>query len=95
MNLFKVKNTWATHISKHPWGRFIRVRVTLRNQLHREPTEAEVEAAESNAGDKYQQVPPKQIISAYEKGEEVGIPFINVKFLNVSSLAYRPLVYGQ
>jgi hypothetical protein len=73
----------------------MRVRVTLRNQLNREPTEAEVEAAENNAGDKYQQVTPKQIINAYEKGEEVSIQFINVKFLNVSSLACRPLAYGQ
>ena len=68
----KVRNTWAKELWRKGWGRNVRVRVTLRQQLGHEPTERELDAASRDLGNKYQDISAEDIREAYDCGEEVS-----------------------
>ena len=68
----QVRNTWANQICIKDWGRITRARITLRQQLKREPTPEEIDEA-LDTENKYFNVTPEQVGRAFTKGEEVGI----------------------
>lgn len=66
----KVRNIWAKEIWRKGWGLTVRVRVTLRKQLGRDPFHAEFKAC-LDSGDGYRDITPEDIRAAYDRGEEV------------------------
>jgi hypothetical protein len=84
----QVQNTWAKQICTRGWGRRTRARITLRQQLRRDPTPEEVDNA-MEAKNEYSDVTPEQVGRAFTRGEEVGI-------LNyISACSYIALSHWQ
>lgn len=67
----KVRNVWAKEIWKKGWGLNVRIRVTLRKQLGREPYHVEFKACQESGG-KYQDITSDDIRAAFDCGEEVS-----------------------
>lgn len=67
-----MKNIWAKEIWRKGWGLWVRVRVTLRKQLKRDPYHAEFQAALKSEKD-YRDITPDDIKAAYDSGQEVGL----------------------
>ncbi|KAA1477485.1 hypothetical protein DENSPDRAFT_917569 [Dentipellis sp. KUC8613] len=65
----QVRNTWTREIWRHSWGRRVRLRVTLRRELQRDPTPEEVKKA-TEAGKAFKDITPEDILQAYDQGEE-------------------------
>lgn len=73
----KVRNTWAKGILQNEWGVTVRARLTLRKELRREPTDAEVSIA-IESKNKFKNVTPEAIMREYDEGREVSIRFVVV-----------------
>ncbi|KAA1477495.1 hypothetical protein DENSPDRAFT_844664 [Dentipellis sp. KUC8613] len=65
----EVQKLWAYETWKFQWGLGACVRITLRQKLKRDPTPEEVKKAMAS-GEKFQDISPKEILAAYNKGEE-------------------------
>jgi hypothetical protein len=79
--MHKVKNTWAKEIWRKGWGWRVRVRVTLRKRLHRNPTYGELKKAYQEPENNYQDITPDDIRAAYDRGEEVNALSSRTAFL--------------
>ena len=66
-----MKNTWAKEIWRKGWGWRVRVRVTLRKRLGRNPTYRELQKA-CEEDNNYQDITSEDIRIAYDLGEEVS-----------------------
>jgi hypothetical protein len=56
------------------WGRNVRVRIMLRKQLGREPTERELKAGFANIGNQYKDgLTAEDVKAAYDSGKEVSL----------------------
>ncbi|KII83372.1 hypothetical protein PLICRDRAFT_127352 [Plicaturopsis crispa FD-325 SS-3] len=65
-----VRNNWANGIHNSIWGKRIRARIFLRKELHREPTDEEVEDAMSRNDSFKDNVSTAEIHEAYNIGYE-------------------------
>lgn len=70
--LSQVRKTWAKEIWRKGWGWRVRVRVTLRKRLRREPNEAELRNAYKDVDNAYKEITIDDVQSAYDRGEEVS-----------------------
>jgi hypothetical protein len=68
----QVRKIWATQLTTSNWGREIRAYMALKKRLRREPTRAE-RAAALQSNDKFDTVTPKEVTSALDRGELVGV----------------------
>lgn len=62
---------WAENIIKNKWGRWVRARVILRRTLRSEPSEAELKLALEDTNENFGNVTSKEILRAYNRGQEV------------------------
>jgi hypothetical protein len=85
MDTWQLKKTWGEKIEKHkkfPVYRNLRARITIRKAVGREPTDDEVadEAARIKSKDYTSSLTCKDVIKAFERGEEVRPPYHNSTF---------------
>lgn len=78
-NVLQVKKTWGEKIAKHKRHlvyRNLRARITIRKATGRDPTDAEIadEAARIRSKDYTSSVTWKDVVKAFERGEEVRPP---------------------
>ncbi|KIM73287.1 hypothetical protein PILCRDRAFT_731253 [Piloderma croceum F 1598] len=65
-----VRNTWHKNIHEQGYGRNVRARITLRDQLGREPKVVEVEEAIKDKGNKFKTISVDDVVRAYDCGDE-------------------------
>jgi len=85
LDALQVKKAWGEKIKKHkkfPVYRNLRARITLRQIVGREPTDDEVadEAARIKSKDYTSSLTCKDVIKAFERGEEVRASYQNSTF---------------
>lgn len=68
------QNHWANEINANGWGLYPRVRIGLRYDLGREPTDDEVDVAYDSG--QYRYVPTDIIKEAFVQGHEVRLQII-------------------
>jgi hypothetical protein len=78
-NALQVKQAWGEKIAKHkkhPVYRNLRARITIRKATGRDPTDEEIadEAARIKSKDYTSSLTSKDVIKAFERGEEVRHP---------------------
>jgi hypothetical protein len=66
----KVRDVWHKNILAYGYGRNVRARITLRQQLRREPKVHEVENAIKDKNE-FQTISVNDIARAYDRGDEV------------------------
>ncbi|KAJ2967019.1 hypothetical protein NUW54_g13636 [Trametes sanguinea] len=64
-----VRNCWTKNLSKKGWATTLRARIHLRRTLGREPTQEEVDGADTRK-EKYDHIQPSIIDDAFVAGEE-------------------------
>lgn len=79
-----MKHKWATYIRTTQKHRDIKVRIVMRRQLGREPSDVDLASAIGDRN-KYDDLRDSEIIEAYEEGREVCLRwgFAEVVSLNV------------
>lgn len=72
--MHQTRRAWARYIQRTGWGREVRATIHLRKQLGREPTKAEVDAAEQMQNDFKDSVTIEDVQEGYDSGKQVGVP---------------------
>jgi hypothetical protein len=95
-SLLKVRNTWHKNIYEQGYGRNVRARITLRDQLGREPKVVEVDEAIKSDKKNKLMISVDDVARAYDRGDEVREHLSYLFCLNLTlchSLGHCGLVY--